>query len=108
MSRKKTIKKVDPLTGKPSADDNAIKYSAFRMGRRVDPLTGEDSTRNNAITYSVYKTRVYRKQKRKNKRLDQGKKRAKLSLVIYNSVTNDDIERGDYIKAEVADHKLGF
>lgn len=50
-------RKVDPVTGKPSTEANAISSSAFYKRRRVDPVTGEPSVKDNSITYSEFYTR---------------------------------------------------
>jgi hypothetical protein len=58
MSRKKIIrKKVDPLTGKASNEDNAISISLFQKMRKVDPKTGKSSIAENAISYNTFKQR---------------------------------------------------
>ena len=51
--------KVDPTTGKPSNEANAITTSAFYKRRRVDPKTGNPSVKDNSISYGEY----YRRKK---------------------------------------------
>jgi hypothetical protein len=50
-------RKVDPETGKPSNQPNAISYTSFYSRKKVDPETGKPSNKPNAISYGAFKAR---------------------------------------------------
>lgn len=57
MPHSKKTRRVDPITGNPSTQSNAISYSTFKYKQKVDPNTGKPSSELDAIPYSTFKYR---------------------------------------------------
>ena len=102
------MKKVDPVTGKPSSAAGAISLSSYRGRRKVYPVTGKPSSADDAISHNAYKKRVRRKRKRNNKHTGRCVKRSKVSLEVYKEISDEVMDPGNSIKTEVNDYKLGF
>jgi len=79
-----------------------------RVRRKVDPLTGKPSTDDNAITHGAFKTRERRKLNRINAQLERGVKRRKFSISVKERGGYQVLDTVNAIKPEVSDHKLVF
>ena len=76
-----------------STADNSISYSTFCNRKKVDPVTGKPSATVGAIKYNTFKVREAKKRNKNNTLPSQHAKRQRLVLNIvntdYKTITNE-------------------